>query len=168
MLMFVVALVVGELTRAAVISVGARNIIMQVGPIVASLAAAFFVMHYVIKKKFRGFRIRLAAGEQYELEPTRARTTRIWWTYAWRSLLYTVIATFVANIPLSFVLMAAAAVSPGFLRFAQFLTGLVLNGVVGLFVIYSSILDEDIAGFRVGLVPRDTPPLAVPASATSA
>jgi hypothetical protein len=32
-----------------------------------------------------------------------------------------------------------------------------LDGAVGAFVIYSSILDEDISNFRVALLPRTAP-----------
>jgi len=141
---------------------GTRATILTLISYPLHFAAAFLFMQYVVRKRFRKFRISLIADQ--ELEPTRRRTTRIWWTYTWRSLLYVVIVRLVANLPLSFIILAAAAVSPQFMRFASFLVGIVLDGVVGLWVIYSNILDENIAGFRVGLVPSDTPRPAVQTS----
>ena len=40
----------------------------------------------------------------------------------------------------------------------------VIDGAVGLFVIYSAILDEEFADFRVALLPREPAPGAVPAA----
>ena len=171
-LVYFVALWVGILARNDLLSVQAGALINKATPYVFTFAAAFFIMHRVVRKQFRQFRISLTpAGSAelgHELPATRERTTRIWWTYTWRSIIYLVIATLVAYVPMSFVLLVAAAVSPLFARIAGLLVGLVLNGAVGLFVIYSNILDEDIGGFRVGLVTAETSqPLAPPGSSAS-
>jgi hypothetical protein len=47
--------------------------------------------------------------------------------------------------------------------------GLVIAAAVGLFVIYSNLLDEDIGDFHVGLVPRSVgAPVPQPVIASSA
>jgi hypothetical protein len=51
---------------------------------------------------------------------------------------------------------AVAAISPQLGQVFSWLMGVVMSGAVGLFTIYSNILDEDIAGFRVSLAPRTT------------
>jgi len=152
---------IGILMRNDVLTPGAARILATAIPYLFSFLVALFVMHFVVRKRYRAFRIRLtpvaSAGLGQELPPTHARTARIWWSYTWRSIIYVVIASFIAYIPMSFVLLAAAAVSPSFARLVGLLVGLVLNGAVGLFVIYSAILDEDVAGVHVALVPAETP-----------
>jgi len=158
-LVYFVAVWVGILTRNDVVSPEAGAVTVKASPYVLFFAVAFFIMRYVVRKRFRGFRIRLTAAgfsdTTQELPPTKMRTARIWWSYTWRCIIYVAIASFIANIPLSVILMAAAAVSRTVAQIAGFCLGLVLNGAVGLFVIYSNILDEDIGGFRVGLIRTD-------------
>ncbi len=132
-------------------------------------AVAFFVMHYILRKNFRHFRIGLLSrrgGEGSEsLEPTLHRTLRVWWTYSWRTLVYGLIAVFVTAIPRG-VLVGAFGWNHRLEALVGFLVSLVLGGAVGLFVIYSSILDEDFGDFRVCLLPRQSP-IVVPAVPTT-
>jgi hypothetical protein len=134
--------------------------ILKVGPYVLGFAAAIFIMHYVVRKRFRTFRISLTSIRSSDfgqmLQPTRKRTFRIWWTYTWRTALYVVILSVAANIPMAFILGVAIVVSPALGKIVAQLIQLVFAGAAGLFVIYSNILDEDIADFRVGLVPSET------------
>ncbi len=160
------------LSRNGLLTSGARTAIVTASAYVLTFVAAYFVMHYVVRKRFRGFRVILspaaAAGVGPELEPTRRRTTRIWWTYTWRSLIYLVLLSIAANIPLGAFLFAVGAISVKWVPVARFVVSMVLNGAVGLFVIYSNILDEDIAGFRVGLAPAtDGSPFAAGSSTRS-
>jgi hypothetical protein len=123
-------------------------------------AVAFFVIRYILHKNFRHFRIGLLShrgGEDSEsLGPTLRRTLRVWWTYSWRTLVYGLIAVFVTAIP-SAVLVGAFGWNHRLEALVGFLVGLVLRGAVGLFVIYSNILDEDFGDFRVCLLPRQFP-----------
>jgi hypothetical protein len=60
------------------------------------------------------------------------------------------------SVPLGVVTGAVAAISPQIGQVFTWITQVVISGAVGLFTIYSNILDEDIAGFRVSLAPRST------------
>ena len=73
------------------------------------------------------------------------------------------------NVPLGFVMEAITVISPALGQIFSQLMGLVIAGTVRLFVIYSNLLDEDIADFHVGLVPRSVgEPVPQPAIASSA
>jgi hypothetical protein len=121
---------------------------------------AFFAMAYILRKNFQFFRIALLSnrgGEGAEpLSPTLQRTARVWWAFCWRAVIYRVIVTFAAMLPLGWTMGFLMAVLPG-PAIAALVTSaiqVILDGVVGMFVIYSSILDEDISDFRVALLPR--------------
>lgn len=129
---------------------------------------AIFVMHYILAKRFRHFRIGLLmhsdVGSQ-ALRRTFKRTLRVWWTYTWRTALYGFVAWIVVALPMgSFV----GIFNPGPTVTAIFagLLGFLLGGGVGLYVIYSSILDEDIGDFHVSLLPLEAGILA-PATAVA-
>lgn len=121
---------------------------------------AFVALAIVLRKTFRGFRIRLlsdygAEGAQ-ELPPTFARTARVWWTFCWRAVVYRVILTVAAAFPLSWIIgfLAALVRSEPVAVLLNAIAQIFLDAAVGAFVIYANILDEDIADFRVALVPR--------------
>lgn len=126
---------------------------------VVEYAVAIFVIYYIVRKKFRHFRIILTVqrdGAVDILEPTFGLTFRIWWTYAWRSILYLIALSVAVYVPLGFLAGAIAAIFPGLAGLINQLAHTAVEGAVGLFTIYSNILDEDIAGFRVSLAPRDS------------
>lgn len=120
-------------------------------------AVALFVMYYVLHKTFRTFRIALSENwgtpEARILEPTVARSTRIWWTYTWRTIVYMIIVYVAAMLPLSAFVGILSAGSPAAVLFT-FVTGFLLGGAAALLAIYSNILDEDFGNFHVTLVPR--------------
>lgn len=132
---------------------------------------AFFVIAYVLRKNFRDFRIGLLSNHGGDgaqlLPPTFSRTARVWWTFSWRTLVYRIIALVAAWVALGFLRGFLAAVLPG--AISEALTNgvvqIVIDGVVGAFVIYSNILDEDISDFRVALWPR---PAVAPTAAADA
>jgi hypothetical protein len=148
-----------------------RPLVLQVGGYALNYVPAIFVMYYIVRKRFRGFRIRLTSiggGDPAQvLQPTLRRIFRIWWTFTWRTAVYTVILTVAMSVPMGFVMGAAAAISPAFGKAFGVLQSLVVAGAIGLFVIYSNILDEEIADFCVGLVPTAPPPLAPTAGVAS-
>ena len=132
------------------------------------LLAAFFMMAYILRKKFRHFRIALLSDHGGDgatlLPPTIARTARVWWTFSWRTVVYRIIVAVVAMFPLGWIMgfLAAISASRATAALIQLTMQIVLDALVGMFVIYSNILDEDISDFRVALLPRavSTSPVA--------
>src|ERR1700689_3908742 len=125
-----------------------------------SYIVAFFAMYYILRKNFRHFRIGLLSrrgGEGSEiLETTLRRTARVWWSYSWRAVLYELSARVVTAIPRA-VLVGLFGWNRGLQSLVAVLVSPALGGAVGLFVIYSHILDEDSGDFRVCLLARPEP-----------
>jgi hypothetical protein len=144
--------------------------ILKFDPYVLSYAVAFFVMYYILRKNFRHFRIGLLSNRGGEgaqpLSPTFGRTLRVWWTYSWRTLAYTGIAWVVVVLPMTWF-VGLFKPSPLFVGLFFGLLAVIIAGAVGLFAIYSNILDEDIAGFRVCVLPRQTEAAPQPSPAAS-
>ena len=147
--------------------------IMKFFPLVIGYIVALFVMEYILRKKFRHFRIGLLTnrgGEgAQELAPTFWRAVRVWWTYSWRTLVYRTIIMVAATIPLS-VLLGAFTRIPIVQALIQPLVTIAIDAAAGLFVIYSNILDEDFGDFRVCLLPlqNETAASATPAATPAA
>jgi hypothetical protein len=121
--------------------------------------AAFIAMAYILRKNFRHFRVSLLSnhgGEGAEpLPPTLRRTARVWWTFTWRAVIYRFIVGFVASFPLGWIIgFLAHFLSARQTTVLMLAVEVILDGAVGMFVIYSNILDEDISDFRVALLPR--------------
>lgn len=159
-LTFVLGLVSEMFYETGAISLEARNAISKVGPYVLGFLSAIFMIHYVVRKRFKAFRIGLLSiqGDSFgrEVEPTRSRTIRIWWTFTWRTTIYVIFLFIAANIVLSPVLGLGAAISPAAGMFVAQLVGTAVAGAASMFAIYSNILDEDIGDFRVSLLPIGT------------
>lgn len=134
--------------------------LLDLGGYVIEYITAIFVMHFIVQKKFRGFRMILtpegASDASHILPPTFKRTFRIWWTFMWRSVVYRIPLTLAMGVPLGVVTGAVAAISPHAGQVFAWITQVAIGGAVGLFTIYSNLLDEDIADFRVSLAPRNT------------
>jgi purine-cytosine permease-like protein len=135
--------------------------LMLFGPWVITYAVAVPVFYFILRKRFRDFRIglvQLRDGVAAEvLPPTLPRTLRIWWTYSWRTVIYRLVLGFVASLPLGILLGTIGSIFPRLAPAVGFLGSSVIEAAVGLFVIYSNILDEDFADFRVNLIPRTSP-----------
>jgi hypothetical protein len=71
-------------------------------------------------------------------------------------VVYKIIALVAASMALGFLRGLFAAVLPGAVSAAliNMAVQIVIDAVIGAFVIYSSILDEDISDFRFALLPR--------------
>lgn len=149
------------LGEKGMVSLRTGPLLLQVGSYVLNFVPAIFVMYYIIRKRFRSFRIRLTSlGDSAQvLEPTPGRVFRIWWTFTWRSIVYTIALSVAMTVPMGFVVGTATAISPLFGRLFNIVQELVVAGAVGLFVIYSNILDEEIADFSVSLAPAAVPAL---------
>jgi hypothetical protein len=152
------------------ISPGAYGVLMRFGPALIGCAAALPILYFILKKRFRNFRIALisrqdgvAAGE---VTPDFSKTLRIWWTFSWRTIVYRIVLTFISEIPLGMIASALGAAVPWLMGTIIFLTAIAIDGAVGLFVIYSNILDEDFGNFRVSLIPRTALATAPAAAAT--
>lgn len=143
---------------------------------VLTYLVAIFAIHYVLRRPFRRFRIALVspsvAGTTERLAVTARRGLRVWWTFTWRTVVYVVIAYVVVIMPLGWF-VGIFAPGPIFTAVFFLLVGIVINGVISLFIIYSNILDEDFRDFRVVLLPREpvardaaaaAPPAASPAT----
>jgi hypothetical protein len=130
--------------------------IMKYDAYVLSYIVALFVMDYILQKKFRHFRIALLSNHGGEgaqiLDSTLARALRVWWTYSWRTIIYRIVIAFVTAIPTG-VFLGLFERIPLLHAFMVMLIGIAVDAAAGLFVIYSNILDEDFADFRVGLLP---------------
>jgi hypothetical protein len=131
--------------------------VTRFGPYVINYVVALFVMHYVLGKTFRHFRLGLvpsgSAGPAETLKPTFVRTLRVWWIFTWRTVLYTALSIVFVTYPMG-MFVGLFDPSPAVARLIFLLLGFVTGGALSLFVIYSNILDEDIGDFRVVLLPR--------------
>ena len=125
---------------------------------------SLFIFRYVLGKRFLGFRVALLASANplatSEVPAILERVMVIWWAFLWRSVVYTIVGYILVILPLSW---HAGMFRPGRVAAMLFFgaVGFVLGGAISLFVIYSSILDEDFSDVRVSLLPL---PANVPVS----
>jgi hypothetical protein len=151
------------LVRNGRISMTAYQQAALVLPIILFAAAGIVSFQYILHKRFKTFRIALfpnVMGPSLQiLRPSFAHGLRLWWRFTWRWLVYVVIAGFFASFPMN---MIAGFLTLGtkWAALVQFLFGILLAAALGLYVIYSSILDEDIGNFSVRLVPPEIVPAA--------
>jgi hypothetical protein len=119
-------------------------------------AVTLAMMYFILRKRFRAFQIRLVSKSDRTqvLQPTLRRTFRIWWTFTWRTLVYRIVLSFAMSVPLGFLSGAVAVIYPPLGPAFGVFAGLAIEAGVGLFTIYSSILDEEISDFCVTLVPN--------------
>ncbi len=130
------------------------------------------LIHYVLAKRFRHFCIALlplgVSSTTQPLPRTFARTARVWWAFSWRSIVFSVILRFAGGIAIGFVVAALSMMGPVMTALVPILSQVIIDGAVGLFVMYSAILDEEFGDFRVALLPRkDIPPVAAAAPTPS-
>lgn len=132
---------------------------------------AIFAIQYVLRRRFRRFRIALVSTSVTEgterLAVTAIRGLRVWWTFTWRTIVYEAIAYVVVILPLGWFVVIFAP-GPIFTAIFFLLVGIVINGAISLFIIYSNILDEDFGDFRVVLLPREPVPQNAAAAAPPA
>lgn len=123
----------------------------------------------ILGKKFHSFSIallpRAAVSSGAPLSQSFQRTLRVWWEFIWRNIVYSVIFRIAGSIALSLTIGIFAALGGPSGAFVSFVSQVLIDGAVGLFVIYSGILDEEFGDFRVTLVPRALALSAAPAVA---
>lgn len=136
-------------------------------PYVVISAVSILGIWRILGKKFRAFSIallpRAAASSGEPLPRTFQRTLRVWWAFIWRAVVYSVIFRFAGSIALSLTIGIFTAIAGPMGALVTFVLQVLIDGAVGLFVIYSGILDEDFGDFRVTLVPRAVVLSAAPA-----
>lgn len=127
------------------------------GPYLIQLVADYFGVFYVLHRSFRRFRMALLpkgfAPDAAPLKVTLKRSSVVWWTFAWRRVIYTIIVWVVVTLPAGVFLgifRPSPVVSTIFMYGLSFVTG----AAISLFIIYSNILDEDYLDFTVRVVPR--------------
>jgi hypothetical protein len=132
----------------------------KVIPYVFFYSTAIPVMRFVLHKRFRHFRIAVwSQGGQppsSDEKPTYNQAIRVWWAFTWRVAVYGALATTMAGFPLRFV-AGLFAPSPEMSRLLEMVIGMIVQAAVALFVLYSNILDEDMADFHVGLLTNESP-----------
>lgn len=134
--------------------------VMKFGGYVINYVVAFFVLRYLLGKTFRHFKLGLisadGASPARQLEPTFARTLRVWWTFTWRGVVYGLLAFALVILPMG-IFFGILTPNPVLLNLFYLALGTVIGGFIALFVIYSNILGEDFGDFRVVLLPRENP-----------
>lgn len=136
-------------------------------PYVVIFAVSMLGIRRILWKKFRSFSIALLPRDAaFGVEPLSRsfqRAVRVWWAFIWRAVVYSVIFRIAGSIALSLTIGVFAAISGMMGTVVAFVSQVLIDGAVGLFVIYSGILDEEIGDFRVTLVPRGADPGAASA-----
>lgn len=127
-------------------------------PYVVIFAVSMLGIRRILGKKFRSFSIALLPRDAaFGVEPLSRsfqRTVRVWWAFIWRAVVYSVIFRVAGSIALSLTIGIFTAIGGMMGAIVPFFSQVVIDGAVGLFVIYSGILDEEFGDFRVTLVPR--------------
>lgn len=136
-------------------------------PYVVVSAVSVLGIWRILGKKFRSFSIALlprdAASGGEPLSRSFQRTLRVWWAFIWRVVVYSAIFRIAGSIALSLTIGFFAAIAGPMGAVVSFVLQVLIDGAVGLFVIYSGILDEEFGDFRVTLVPRAVVLSAAPA-----
>jgi hypothetical protein len=126
-------------------------------PYLVFYAVSVLTIRYILGKKFRSFCIALlprdASSGVQPLPRSFRRTLRVWWAFCWRAVVYSVIARVAAAVVLGFTIAILAAMGRVMALLVPIVSQVAIEGAIGLFVIYSAILDEEFEDFRVTLVP---------------
>ena len=136
-------------------------------PYVVVYGFSVFTIRYVLGKSFRSFRVALLPRDPLSGTETMSRsfrrTIRVWWAFCWRTVVYSLIVRFAGSVALGFTIGILSSMSRAAAAWVPLIAQVVIDGAVGLFVIYSAILDEEFGDFRVALLPREPALGAVPA-----
>lgn len=136
-------------------------------PYVVVSAVSILGIWRILGKRFHSFSVallrRAPASSSEPLSLSLQRILRVWWEFIWRNLVYSVIFRIAGSIALSLTIGIFAALGGRTGASVSFVFQVLIDGAVGLFVIYSGILDEEFGDFRVTLVPRAVVLTAAPA-----
>jgi len=173
---FIIIVVLSVLLRKAwendVLSTQVVRWANRILPYLVVSAVSMLGIWRILGKRFHSFSIALlprapASGGE-PLPRSFQRILRIWWEFIWRNIVYSVIFRIAGSIALSMTIGIFAALAGRTGAFVSFVSQVLIDGAVGLFVIYSGILDEEFADFRVTLVPRALVLSAAPSVAPAA
>ena len=138
-------------------------------PFVITYGFSVLTIRYVLGKNFRSFRIALLPRDPRSgteaVSRSFGRTMRVWWAFSWRAVIYSLIVRFAGSVALGLTIGILSSMSRAMAVWVPVIFQVVIDGAVGLFVIYSAILDEEFADFRVALLPREPATGAASASA---
>lgn len=156
------------LYERAEISATALRYASLVVPYATTAVVGILIFRYLLGKSFRHFRLALLASAANvacpPLRPIWRRTLRVWWTFTWRSTIYAIVLSFLVNISLGVFLGMLRETSRVLAVTIPLVEGLIISAAVGLFVIYSNVLDEQFGDFRVVLLPRDAAQASIAAN----
>lgn len=134
------------------------------------LIVSYFVMHYILAKRFRHFRVALISNLDPQhpqiVERSFERVIRVWFAYWWRNVVFGFVAGFVATFPMN-VITAPLTRMPVAHGTVSTALQVAVSAIVGLFIFYNNIIDERFGGAQVTLLPRDATP-ATPLVSTQA
>ena len=137
-------------------------------PYVVVYGFSVFTIRYVLGRSFRSFRVALLPRDPRDgteaMSRSLGRTIRVWWAFCWRAVIYSLIVRFAGSVALGFTIGILSSMSRAAAAWVPIIAQVVIDGAVGLFVIYSAILDEEFGDFRVALLPREPAVRAVPAT----
>jgi hypothetical protein len=167
---FIIIVVLAALLRKAwendVLSTQVALWANRILPYAVVSAVSMLGIWRILAKKFHAFSIallpRAAASGTEPLSLSLQRTLRVWWEFIWRNVVYSVILRIAGSIALSLTIGILATLGGRTGAFVSFVLQGLMDAAVGLFVIYSGILDEEFADFRVTLVPRAPISIAAP------
>jgi hypothetical protein len=168
---FIIIVVLSVLLRKAwendVLSTQVVRWANRILPYLVVSAVSMLGIWRILGKRFHSFSIALlprapASGGE-PLPRSFQRILRVWWEFIWRNIVYSVIFRIAGSIALGMTIGIFAALAGRTGAFVSFVSQVLIDGAVGLFVIYSGILDEEFADFRVTLVPRAVVLSATPA-----
>jgi len=75
-----------------------------------------FIIHYILAKRFRQFRVALLprdiSSSHQSLPRTFPRTIRVWWAFSWRAVVFSVIVRFAGGLAIGLVVAALSSMSP--------------------------------------------------------
>jgi hypothetical protein len=88
-----------------------------------------------------------------ELEITWLRALKIWWSIVWRTMLYSILFSILAGIPIAISTAALGFDEAVALQVGR-LIGLVIGFIVAVWVV-KIVLGKSFSDFRIALVPSD-------------
>lgn len=125
-------------------------------PYVVIFVISVIGIRRILGKKFRAFSIvLLPRGTALRGEPlplSFERTLRVWWEFIWRTVVYSAVFRIAGSVALGLTMGIFASMGRMMAAVVPFAMQVLIDGAVGLFVIYSGILDEEFGDFRVSLV----------------
>lgn len=168
--LFVVGFLTFLLRKAWENELISRHVVLwssRILPYVVVYGFSVFTIRYVLGKSFRSFRVALLPRDPLSgteaMSRSLGRTIRVWWAFCWRTVVYSLIVRFAGSVALGFTIGILSSMSRAAATWVPLIAQVVIDAAVGLFVIYSAILDEEFGDFRVALLPREPALGAVPA-----